>query len=166
MVSMTTGHPHGVLVLDGQPLSLDQVSQVAAGSMGVAIASGARSRIAASQSVVERIVTSDETAYGINTGFGKLSDVRIGSEDLQRLKMALIWPESPHKQNVSPVVAVLSRDHGIQRGTAEVLYAMNRRHHAATLRRDSEPHERSVGADDAAESLKTEDNEAEWGFTR
>ena len=31
---------------------------------------------------------------------------------------------------------------------------------------DSEPHQRSVGADDAAESLKTEDNEAEWGFTR
>jgi ferredoxin len=32
--------------------------------------------------------------------------------------------------------------------------------------RDAEPHERSVGADDAAESLKTEANEAEWGFTR
>ena len=31
---------------------------------------------------------------------------------------------------------------------------------------DSEPHERSVGADDAAENLKTEANEAEWGFTR
>ena len=32
--------------------------------------------------------------------------------------------------------------------------------------RDAEPHQRSVGADDAAEHLKTEDNEAEWGFTR
>jgi ferredoxin len=32
--------------------------------------------------------------------------------------------------------------------------------------RDAEPHERSVGADDAAENLKTEANEAEWGFTR
>jgi ferredoxin len=31
---------------------------------------------------------------------------------------------------------------------------------------DAEPHERSVGADDAAENLKTEANEAEWGFTR
>jgi ferredoxin len=28
------------------------------------------------------------------------------------------------------------------------------------------PHDRSVGADDAAEQLKTEANEAEWGFTR
>jgi ferredoxin len=32
--------------------------------------------------------------------------------------------------------------------------------------RDAEPHERSVGADDAADNLKTEANEAEWGFTR
>src|ERR1700744_3209008 len=32
--------------------------------------------------------------------------------------------------------------------------------------RAAEPHQRSVGSDDAAESLKTEANEAEWGFTR
>ena len=32
--------------------------------------------------------------------------------------------------------------------------------------RDAEPHERSVGADDGAESLNTEAIEAEWGFTR
>ncbi len=87
---MTTGLPLGVLELDGQPLSLDQVSQVATGSMSVAIAPGARQRIAAAQAVVERIVTSNETAYGINTGFGKLSDVRIGIEDLQQLQRNLV----------------------------------------------------------------------------
>jgi ferredoxin len=32
--------------------------------------------------------------------------------------------------------------------------------------REATPHDRSVGADDAAEHLKTEANEAEWGFTR
>jgi ferredoxin len=32
--------------------------------------------------------------------------------------------------------------------------------------REATPHVRSVGADDAAEHLKTEANEAEWGFTR
>jgi histidine ammonia-lyase len=90
MVSMTTGFPHRVLELDGQPLSLDQVSQVATGSMRVAIAPGAHQRIAAARAVVERIVTSNETAYGINTGFGKLSDVRIGIEDLQQLQRNLV----------------------------------------------------------------------------
>jgi ferredoxin len=32
--------------------------------------------------------------------------------------------------------------------------------------REAAPHDRSVGADDPAEHLKTEANEAEWGFTR
>jgi histidine ammonia-lyase len=90
MVSMTTGFPHSVLELDGQPLSLDQVSQVATGSISVSIAPGAHQRIAAARAVVERIVTSNETAYGINTGFGKLSDVRIGIEDLQQLQRNLV----------------------------------------------------------------------------
>jgi histidine ammonia-lyase len=90
MDSMTAGPTLGVLELNGQPLSLDQVSQVATGSITVAIAPGARPRIDASQAVVERIVTSNETAYGINTGFGKLSDVRIGSEDLQKLQRNLV----------------------------------------------------------------------------
>ncbi len=90
MVNMTTGVSLGVLELDGQPLSLDQINLVANGSMGAAIAPAARPRIAASQAVVERIVTSNETAYGINTGFGKLSDVRISTGDLQQLQRNLV----------------------------------------------------------------------------
>src|ERR1700722_20694056 len=87
---MTTGLTLGLLELNGQPLSLEQISHVAGGSMGAAIAPAARPRIAASQAVVERIVASNETAYGINTGFGKLSDVRIGPGDLQQLQRNLV----------------------------------------------------------------------------
>ena len=90
MVSMTTGLTLGLLELNGQPLSLEQIGQVASGSMDAAIAPAARQRIAASQAVVDRIVASNETAYGINTGFGKLSDVRIGPGDLQQLQRNLV----------------------------------------------------------------------------
>jgi histidine ammonia-lyase len=76
--------------LNGQPLSLEQIHQVAAGSLDAAIAPAARQGIEASQAVVERIVTSNETAYGINTGFGKLSDVRISTGDLQQLQRNLV----------------------------------------------------------------------------
>ena len=86
MVSMKTG----VLELNGQPLSLEQIHQIAAGTMDAAIAPAARQGILASQAVVERIVTSNETAYGINTGFGKLSDVRISTGDLQQLQRNLV----------------------------------------------------------------------------
>jgi histidine ammonia-lyase len=88
MISMTTGL--GVLELNGQPLTLEQINQVASGSAEVTLAPEARPRIAASQAVVERIVASNETAYGINTGFGKMSDVRIGRGDLQQLQRNLV----------------------------------------------------------------------------
>jgi histidine ammonia-lyase len=87
---MTTGLTLGLLELNGQPLSLEQIGQVAGGSMDTAIALAARQRIASSQAVVERIVASNETAYGINTGFGKMSDVRIGAGDLQQLQRNLV----------------------------------------------------------------------------
>jgi histidine ammonia-lyase len=90
MVSMITGLSPGVLELNGQPLSLDEIGRVASASMRVTIAPVARLRIAAAQAVVERIVASNETAYGINTGFGKLSDVRIGRGDLQQLQRNLV----------------------------------------------------------------------------
>src|SRR5580698_1963808 len=80
----------GVLELNGQPLSLEQIHQVGAGSLDAALAPAARQGILASQTVVERIVTSNETAYGINTGFGKLSDVRISTGDLQSLQRNLV----------------------------------------------------------------------------
>jgi histidine ammonia-lyase len=85
---MTTGA--NVLELEGQSLSLEQIEQVAAGAMAVAIAPAARQRIASSQAVVARIVASNETAYGINTGFGKLSDVRIEPADLKQLQRNLV----------------------------------------------------------------------------
>ena len=88
MVGMTTGA--GALQLSGQPLSLEQISQVAYGADQVAIAPEARPRIAAAQAVVQHIVASQQTAYGINTGFGKLSDVRIGRDDLQQLQRNLV----------------------------------------------------------------------------
>src|ERR1700723_2413935 len=78
------------LELNGQPLSLEQIHQIAGGSIDAAIAPAARQGIEASQAVVERIVTSNETAYGINTGFGKLSDVRISTGDLQQLQRNLV----------------------------------------------------------------------------
>jgi histidine ammonia-lyase len=87
---MTTGITLGLLELNGQPLSLEQIGQVAGGSMDASVAPAAGQRIAASQAVVERIVASNETAYGINTGFGKMSDVRIGPGDLQQLQRNLV----------------------------------------------------------------------------
>src|SRR5215470_6630366 len=49
-----------------------------------------RPRIAASRSLVQQIVDRDEVVYGVNTGFGKLSDVRIAQDDLRQLQLNLV----------------------------------------------------------------------------
>lgn len=76
-------------IIDGTSLTLDDVAAVAAG-VPVSIGDGVRERVAASRAIVERIVTGDAPVYGINTGFGKLSDVRIKSEDLATLQVNLV----------------------------------------------------------------------------
>jgi histidine ammonia-lyase len=79
-----------VVELDGRSLSLEEVALVALNGCAVAIAPGSYALMDASRAVVEGVVSRAETAYGINTGFGKLSDVRIGSDQLEALQRNLV----------------------------------------------------------------------------
>jgi histidine ammonia-lyase len=79
-----------VLELDGRSLSLNQIASVAVHGRSVAIAGEAYPRMEASRAIVEGVVARGETAYGINTGFGKLSDVRIGPDQLEVLQRNLV----------------------------------------------------------------------------
>jgi histidine ammonia-lyase len=44
----------------------------------------------ASRGVVDRMIASGATAYGINTGFGKLASVRISTEQVRQLQVNLV----------------------------------------------------------------------------
>jgi histidine ammonia-lyase len=76
--------------LNGQALTLEQIAAVAVGDEHVAISPSARRRIAASRKVIEQIVTRDTVVYGVNTGFGKLSDVRVPHDELRQLQLNLV----------------------------------------------------------------------------
>jgi len=78
------------LVLDGQPLTLEEIGEVALSGREVALAPTAVPRIRASRAVVDALLAGGGTAYGINTGFGKLSDVRIEPEQVQALQRNLV----------------------------------------------------------------------------
>lgn len=82
-----------VITLDGHSLTLEDVGAVARGER-VAIGEGVLDRVNASRAVVERILTGDAAVYGINTGFGKLSDMRIRPEDLRALQANLVRSHS------------------------------------------------------------------------
>jgi histidine ammonia-lyase len=76
--------------LRGQTLTLDQIAAVALNAESVRVAESARPRIAASRRVIDQIVTQDTVVYGINTGFGKLSEVRIDRRELRELQLNLV----------------------------------------------------------------------------
>src|SRR5438445_1477599 len=76
--------------LKGEQISLVQLAAVAVGGEAVHISPLARSRILASRKLVEQIVARDAVVYGVTTGFGKLSDVRIPQSELRQLQLNLV----------------------------------------------------------------------------
>jgi histidine ammonia-lyase len=79
-----------VFELDGQPITLEEIAGVAAGGARVALAAAGCERMCASRRVVEAVIRRGETAYGINTGFGKLAEVRIPLDELAALQRNLV----------------------------------------------------------------------------
>jgi histidine ammonia-lyase len=78
------------IALSGNELTFAQLYAVAIGGEIVSLAPLAVERMAASRTVVERLVASGTTAYGINTGFGKLASVRISTEQVKQLQVNLV----------------------------------------------------------------------------
>ena len=83
-----------MLELRGQRLTLEQIVKVATGVESVRLSEESRARMEAARSVVERIVAENQTVYGVNTGFGKLSDVRIERHQLHDLQLNLVRSHS------------------------------------------------------------------------
>ncbi|AIC96338.1 histidine ammonia-lyase [Shouchella lehensis] len=79
-----------MVYLTGKTLEMEDVKKILWQSEQVAIDSACISSIHHSRSAVEEIVEEQRTVYGINTGFGKFSDVRIEKEDVEELQRNLL----------------------------------------------------------------------------
>ena len=78
------------VVIDGNSLTLEQVRAVASDRARVSLAPHARQRALASRRIVDQLVRDRAVAYGVTTGFGKLSEVAIPPERLADLQVNLI----------------------------------------------------------------------------
>src|SRR5437764_6331799 len=76
--------------LNGQALTLTDIATVALDGEAVEISALAQPRILASRKVVEEIIARDAVVYGVNTGFGKLCDVRVPHDELRQLQLNLV----------------------------------------------------------------------------
>jgi histidine ammonia-lyase len=78
------------LSLGKAPLQLTDLWAVALRGRKVELSPSARKRIQVSRKFLESEVASGKTLYGVNTGFGLLSNVRIPDHDLESLQYNLL----------------------------------------------------------------------------
>jgi histidine ammonia-lyase len=87
--------PQTPLVLDGRSLTVADVVRVAREpGVPVTVDPAARAALLGSRRLVERAIASGQTIYGINTGFGKLANVRVAPDRLDQLQVNLIRSHS------------------------------------------------------------------------
>jgi histidine ammonia-lyase len=91
-----------MLTLSGQRLSLEQIADVACGAQHVALSQAARALALESRRVVEQITDSGRVVYGVNTGFGKLADIKIAPPALRELQLNLV---RSHACGVGPALS-------------------------------------------------------------
>lgn len=88
---MKESSEHAVpLELSGGPLSIEQVIAVARDERSIGIGREAVQRLQASRAEVERQLVSGAAIYGVNTGFGSLSRVRIEPQGIRAVQRNLI----------------------------------------------------------------------------
>jgi histidine ammonia-lyase len=78
------------VLLTGNDLTFAQLYSVALRGELVELAPASIKRMNDSRAVVERVLASGGTAYGINTGFGKLASVRISAAQVRQLQVNLV----------------------------------------------------------------------------
>ncbi len=82
------------LVLDGQGLSIGDVTSVARANRPVRLGPTGRAALERSRSVVERGLGTGEAIYGVNTGFGSLARKRIAPDQVREVQRNLIRSHS------------------------------------------------------------------------
>lgn len=79
-----------MLLLSGRPFTLAEIAAIAGGKQRVDIAPEAVAQMERSERIVREAAHGDRPVYGINTGFGKLCEVRIAEDEIDRLQLNLI----------------------------------------------------------------------------
>ena len=78
------------LLIDGETLTIRDVYEVACCDRPVGIAPAAVKKVEKCRRFVDKLLTQDRPVYGINTGFGILSEVAIPKDHLDDLQINLI----------------------------------------------------------------------------
>ena len=78
------------VVIDGSPLTIEAVVDVAHGRADVEVSDDLADRMVPALHVVRSAVTNDDTVYGITTGFGGLATTHIDQSEVAELQVDLL----------------------------------------------------------------------------
>ncbi|TCT20912.1 histidine ammonia-lyase [Melghiribacillus thermohalophilus] len=101
-----------MITLTGNDLTVQEVERVVFGHEKVAISNESMEKLRKSRQTIEEMIKQKQVIYGINTGFGKLSDVVIDEDALDDLQQHLIDSHScgvgePFSESVSRAMVLL-----------------------------------------------------------
>ncbi|WP_200416023.1 histidine ammonia-lyase [Virgibacillus salexigens] len=101
-----------MIELTGNNLTVEQLKRICIHFEQIAISSKTMERVQESRVAVDRIVANKEIVYGITTGFGKFSDVRIDTKDVEDLQLHLIRSHAcgigkPFEETIARAMMVL-----------------------------------------------------------
>ena len=91
------------ILIDGETLQLEEIAKVARSEAFVELSPSAVERVERARSLVDRVAAGDEPAYGINTGFGNLAEIRVEKKDLRQLQRNLL---RSHAAGVGPPLSI------------------------------------------------------------
>ena len=78
------------IAIDGESLTIEAALAIAKGNATAFLSPQSRKKMQRSRDAVERLLESNEVVYGINTGFGALSSIKIGKGELEALQTNLV----------------------------------------------------------------------------
>ncbi len=120
--------PAKVLTIDGESLDLRTVWEWSYNSGQLRLASSAKRRIGEAHAYVSKLASGKKAVYGVNTGFGLLSDVKIPTEKLAQLQINLLRSHSVGVGNPLPAAeakaAMLLRTNTLARGNSGASLAL------------------------------------------
>jgi histidine ammonia-lyase len=80
--------------MTGEGVDIETIWRVAQRQCTVELSASARERILRSRQYIEKRITAGDTMYGVNTGFGAFSSVRISADQIVELQRNLIRSHS------------------------------------------------------------------------
>lgn len=83
-----------MIEMSGSGVTVDLLWKWSRGGENFRLSSGARERVLASRAYIDSLLKGGEVIYGVNTGFGAFSSVRISDSEIEELQRNLIRSHS------------------------------------------------------------------------